>query len=220
MDDAVQTEQARPKHLSSNPLYAFSPDAIHLRRLLELLLAIAIALGTGLGSAWYVVGEGWLLRTDVFGEWASWPMGSSPDADPYSRAVLARTGQVPLASGEGTAFFASRDSSGKAIRGGCEYEISGRTPPVRLWTLTLIDATGDLPSNTIGRTFMRGDEILRDPTGAFDIVLSAEARPGNWFPIPKDGFYTLVLRLYDTPASLLADLRGNALPHIERKACT
>ncbi len=191
-----------------------------MRRLLELLFAIAIALGTGLGSAWYVVGEGWLLRTDVFNEWAAWPMGSSSDADPYSRAVLARTGQVPLASGEGTAFFASRDSSGRAIRGGCEYEISGNTPPVRLWTLTLMDATGDLPANTIGRTFLRSDQILRHQGGDFDIVLSTEARPGNWFPIPSAGFYTLVLRLYDTPASLLSDLKDNALPHIERKACT
>ncbi len=191
-----------------------------MRRLLELLLAIAIALGSGLGSAWYVVGDGWLLRTDVFGEWAAWPMGGSPDADPYSRAVLARTGQVPLTPGEGTAFFASRDSSGKAIRGGCAYQISGRTPPVRLWTLALIDAAGDLPANTIGRTFMRSDEILRTTAGSFDIVLSTEARPGNWFPIPENGFYTLVLRLYDTPASLLSDLKGNALPRIERKACT
>ncbi len=191
-----------------------------MRYLLELLLAIAIALVTGLGSAWYVVGDGWLIRTDVFGEWAAWPMGGSPDADPYSRAVLARTGQVPLASGEGVAFFASTDSSGKAIRGGCDYEISGRTPPVRLWTLTVINPAGDLPLNSVGRTFMRSDEILRQDSGAFTLVLASEARPGNWFPIPPQGPITLILRLYDTPASLLSDIKSNALPRIERKACS
>jgi hypothetical protein len=187
--------------------------------LFELLLALAIALVTGLGSAWYIVGDGWLIRTNVFNEWAAWPMGGSPDADPYSRAVLARTGQVPVVSGEGTTFFASRDAAGKAIRGGCDYVLSGRTPPVRLWTLTLIDSTGDLPTNKIGRTFLRSDEILRTETGSFSIVLASEARPGNWLPIPEQGFYTLILRLYDTPASLLADLKENALPRIERKAC-
>ena len=190
-----------------------------MRRLLELLLAIAIALGSGLGSAWYVVGEGWLLRTDVFGEWAAWPMGGSPDADPYSRAVLARTGQVPLAAGEGVAFFASTDSTGKPIRGECDYQMSGRAPPVRLWTLAIIDPSGDLPVNPVGRTYMRSDEILRRESGAFDITFAADARPGNWFPTPARGPYTLILRLYDTPASLLADLKSNALPTIVRKAC-
>ena len=190
-----------------------------MRRLFELLFAITLALVTGLGSAWYVVGDGWLIRTDVFGAWAAWPMGSSPEADPYSRAVLARTGQVPLAQGEGMAFFVSRDSDGKAIRGGCTYEINGRTPPVRLWTLTVIDASGDLPGNAIDRASMRSDEVLRTGTGAFTIVLASDAQPGNWFPIPDHGFYTLILRLYDTPASLLGDLKDNALPRIERKAC-
>lgn len=190
-----------------------------MKRLIELLFAITIALATGLGSAWYVVGSGWLIPTDVFGEWATWPGGGSPDADPYSRAVLARTGQVPLGTGEGTAFFASTDSNGRALRGGCDYELSGRTPPVRLWTLSLIDANGDLPATTEGRTYLRSDEILRHGDGGFDIELAATARPGNWFQMPDHGYYTLVLRLYDTPASLINDIKGNALPHIQRKAC-
>lgn len=190
-----------------------------MRRLAELLFAIAIGLATGLGSAWYMVGEGWLLRTNVFNEWAAWTIGTNVDADPYTRAVLARTGQVPLAPGEGTAFFASRDSAGRPIRGGCEYEIAGRVPPVRLWTLSLIDPSGDLPANRIGRTVLRSDETLKDETGAFTITLSPEARSGNWFPMPDHGAYTLILRLYDTPASLLSDLKDGALPRIERKGC-
>jgi hypothetical protein len=184
-----------------------------------LLFAIAIALVSGLGSAWYLVGEGWLLRTNVFHEWAAWTIGTNVEADPYSRAVLARTGQVPLAPGEGIAFFAAKDSAGRVLRGGCSYEITGTVPPVRLWTLSLIDPAGDLPRNILGRTYMRSDEVLKDETGQLTITLSPEARPGNWFPFPDHGNYTLVLRLYDTPASLLNDLKDGALPHIERKGC-
>jgi hypothetical protein len=190
-----------------------------LKLILELLFAMAVALGSGLGSAWYVVGSGWLIRTDVVGEWSAWPLGGSPDADPYSRAVLARTGQVPLAQGEGTAFFASADMTGAAIRGGCEYRITGQTPPARLWTLVLIDENGDLPASPTGRTYLRSDQLLRDETGQFQIALSTAARPGNWFPLPGSGAYTLVLRLYDTPASLLSDIKAGALPQIEPRGC-
>jgi hypothetical protein len=190
-----------------------------VKLLFELLLAMAIALGSGLGSAWYLVGDGWLLRTDVFGEWASWPLGGSPDADPYSRAVLARTGQVPLAQGEGAAFFASQDSSGAPIKGGCEYVVAGKTPPARLWTLTLMDEQGQLPGNIAGRVDFRSDRLLRSENGQFQITFAAEARPGNWFPMPVDGKYMLVLRLYDTPASLMTDIRAGSLPSIVRKGC-
>lgn len=190
-----------------------------MRRLAELLFAIAIGLVSGLGSAWYMVGEGWLLKTNVLHEWSAWTIGTHQDADPYSRAVLARTGQVPLAPGEGVAFFASKDAAGRAIRGGCEYDVTGLVPPVRLWTLSLIDVAGDLPSNRIDRTVMRSDEVLKDATGGFTITLASEARSGNWFPLPDHGAYTLILRLYDTPPSLLIDLKDGALPRIERKGC-
>ena len=190
-----------------------------MKLLFELVIAMAVALGVGLGSAWYIVGDGWLLRTDVFNEWAAWPMSGSPDADPYSRAILARTGQVPLASGEGMAFVASTDMSGKPIRGGCDYVVVGATPAVRLWTLTLMDGKGDLPANAANRQYLRSDRILRSGNGEVRIALSPQARPGNWLPLPGTGTYSLVLRLYDTPASLLTDIRGGALPRIEPWGC-
>ncbi|MDR3496212.1 MAG: DUF1214 domain-containing protein [Ancalomicrobiaceae bacterium] len=190
-----------------------------MKLLFELLLAMAIAVGSGLGSAWYIVGDGWLLKTDTFGVWGAWPMSGSSDADPYTRAVLARTGQVPLAQGEGTIFFAARDDTGAAIRGGCEYRVVGNTPPARLWTLTLIDANADLPRNPSGVTYVRSDRILRDETGQFVISISPKARPGNWLPLQQPGRFTLVLRLYDTPASFLADLHDGSLPRIEHGSC-
>ncbi|MFX8743344.1 DUF1214 domain-containing protein, partial [Acinetobacter baumannii] len=74
-------------------------------------------------------------------------------------------------------------------------------------------------ANKISRTVLRSDEVLKDETGRFTITLAAEARSGTWFPLPHHGAYTLILRLYDTPPSLLADLRDGALPRIERKGC-
>lgn len=190
-----------------------------MKLLFELLLAMAIAIGSGLGSAWYVVGDGWLLTTGTFGVWGTWPDSGSPDADPYTRAVIARTGEVPLAQGEGTIFFAGRDEAGAPIRGGCEYRIVGNAPPARLWTLTMIDADGNLPRNPSGVTYLRSDRILRDESGQFVITIAPKARPGNWLPLQQPGRFTLILRLYDTPASLLADLREGALPRIEHGSC-
>ena len=51
------------------------------------------------------------------GAWTAWPHAGSPDADPYSIAMLARTGEVPLGAGEGIAFTAEIDSDGAPLSG-------------------------------------------------------------------------------------------------------
>lgn len=190
-----------------------------MQLVLNLLVAVVIATVTGLGSAWLVIGEEWLFPTYRVGEWAAWPEGGSSTADPYSRALLARTGQLPLGSGEGIAFFAARDSEGRRIRGECDYLLYGEAPQARLWTLGLLDSAGNVPPSPTGRIFFHSREILRKPDGRFEITLSPNARPGNWLPIPEKGSLTIVMRLYDTPVANVTTGGTPAMPTIERRIC-
>jgi hypothetical protein len=190
-----------------------------LRFVLELFLAVVVAVVTGLGSAWLTVGEGWLFRTYRTGEWTAWPEGGSITPDPYARALLARTAQLPLGGGEGIAFFATRDSEGRPIRGGCEYLLVGETPPARLWTLGVVDANGEPPAHRSGRTFFTSRDALRRPDGQIEVALSPQARPGNWMPLPEQGALTLVLRLYDSPAANPATAGEIGLPKIQSRSC-
>ena len=67
-----------------------------MRLLIDIAVAVAIAVVLGFATAWYAVDRGFLFGGISVGPWEAWPRAGSPDADPYSIARLARTGEVPL----------------------------------------------------------------------------------------------------------------------------
>jgi hypothetical protein len=190
-----------------------------LRFLVDLAVAILVALVVGFATAWYAVEHGGDYGSVAIKQWKASPGGGGPNADPYSIALLARTGEVPLGAGEGIAFTADADDSGAQLNGRCSYRISGQTPAARLWTLTAYDATGRLMSNAARRSSFHSREIVRQPDGSVDVVVSAEALPGNWLPIARVGHFRLVFRFYDTPATAGGG-SADVMPGIAKMGCT
>src|SRR6202050_2621310 len=103
-----------------------------------LLLAAAI----GLGATWFTLTRGVAFGSLTIGAWTAWPKSGSVDIDPYARATIARTGELPVGTGDGVSFYARTDDSGSDFDGRCSFAISGLTPAARYWTLTLYDAEG------------------------------------------------------------------------------
>jgi len=63
-------------------------------------------------------------------------------------------------------------------------------------------------------------ELLRAPDGRFEILLSRDVQAGNWLQLPRQGEFSLTLRLYETPAAIGSGaLDGSTLPAIDRIAC-
>ena len=206
------------------PLAPGSPAAWRsfAARLATPLLAVyALLLGAGLGlsSAYLVLHRGYPLGSVRAGIWTAWPRIGSREADPYARAVLARRGDIPLGIGEGLALTAAGDEAGRPFDTACTYRITSPTPPARVWTLTVND--GDRPVATeSGRRSFTSAEILRDAEGGFEVLLSREAQPGNWLPLPESGRVQLTLRLYDTPAATSsAALDPRTVPPMTRLEC-
>jgi len=191
-----------------------------LRFLFELAFTILIATTIGFATAWYAVDRGVVFGTVTVGAWKAWPLEGSANADPYSLAMLARSGEIPLGGGEGIAFTATTDSRGNPLSGHCTYAVDGQTPPARLWTLTAYDALGHLMPNAAGRTGFLSREILRRPDGDFVITLAGDVAPGNWLPIAPVDRFKLVLRLYDTPLTTGSQLAGVTMPRIIAGACS
>ena len=75
----------------------------------------ALAVGGGLGSAWYMIEAGSRLSTRTFGPWMTWTAAGRPDADPYTRAHTARNALLPLSSTLELTFRAKTDSSGRRL---------------------------------------------------------------------------------------------------------
>lgn len=195
------------------------PRLVH--RLVTPLLAVYALLlgaGLGLGSAYLTLRRDFPIGGVRAGAWVTWPRVGSKEADPYARAVIARRGDIPLGIGEGLALTATGDDAGRPFDSACSYRITSPVPPARFWTLTLYEA--DHPAEESGRSGFTSAEILRDAEGRFEITLSREARPGNWLPLPAAGRLRLVLRLYDTPATVgSAALDARSVPAVTRLDC-
>ena len=156
----------------------------------------------------------------TIGAWTAWPGAGGPDADPYSVALLARTGEVPLGAGEGLTFTATTDDAGEPLSGSCDYLVSGQTPPARLWTLTAYDAGGRLIRNAARPrriSFPRNPA----PTGRQHSISSFRPTSNRetGFPLRGSERIQLVLRLYDTPLTTATEFVGLEMPRIEKEQC-
>jgi hypothetical protein len=191
-----------------------------VRQLLALITVLVLATAIGLGATHWAVTRGAAFGAVTIGAWNAWPKTGTTDIDPYARAALARSGELPLGSGDGVTFLARADDGGNALDGRCEIVVAGSTPPARSWTLTLYDPAGRLVANPASRHGFTSHEVMRQPNGNFEILVAPRARPGNWLPTAGVERYVLVLRLYDTPVGVTTRAgRDTEMPSISRKAC-
>lgn len=98
--------------------------------------------------------------------------------------------------------FATADDDGVPIRFRLRFP-PGQTPPVEaFWSLTAYTAEGWLVPNPAG-IYSVGHRIpvVFSPDGSLELAVQYEdpgsaVPPGNWLPIPAEGQFSIVLRLY------------------------
>ena len=78
-----------------------------MRLIFITLLALILATVVGLGSTWMTATRGTDLGTLTIGAWTARPKTGTADVDPYSRATIARSGELPVGTGDGVAFSAT-----------------------------------------------------------------------------------------------------------------
>lgn len=185
-----------------------------------MLIAGAIGLAAGLWSAESALRAARGTDATRIGAWSASAKVGTPEADPYIRAAIERSGEIPLAPGEGLQLVARVDDRGAALNPGCVYLVGRKVPAARYWTLGIVDRRGFPIDNPAQRMIFRSSEILRDNDGGFTIAVSANAHSGNWLPIGANEPFSLVLRLYDTPFSATASaIDPGALPRVVKENC-
>jgi len=184
------------------------------------LLALAIATAVGLGLTWATATRGTDLGTLTIGSWTARPRTGTNEIDPYARASIARSGELPIGTGDGITFTATTDDKQKLLDGRCDVVVSGVTPAARFWTLTLYDTKGRLVANTLQRYGFTSQEVVRAADGSFEIRIAARSRAGNWLPTSALERYVLMLRLYDTPVGVATRTQRDApMPAITTVGC-
>ena len=195
-----------------------------MRTLLHLIAVFIIALLLGIGSAWYTIEYGTPLTTKRVGPWASWMSEGNPNADPYTKAHLARSGRLPLTSTTARYFLARSDSGGRELTSACDYSIEGSALDANWWSIAVYDEHGSVIENPSDRYSFNSDEAIRRTDGTYRIALANNARPENWLPSGSgpERALVLMLRIYgprETDSSGIGQIPDDRLPKIERKAC-
>jgi hypothetical protein len=191
-----------------------------VRLLFGAIFAFAVAAVIGLGLTWIALSEGTAYGGVTIGAWTAWPKNGTPGIDPYARAIVARTGELPVGSGDGVAFYARTDDAGTALDGRCDVVLSGVTPQARFWTITLYDLEGQMVANSLRRQGFTSQEVIRRADGSFEMTVGPRARSGNWLPTGGVERYVLVLRLYDTPIGAATRTGRDApMPAVTRRPC-
>jgi hypothetical protein len=184
------------------------------------LSAGCIGVLLGLFVTFVVVERGKGFGAITAGPWTGWPRNGTSDTDPYTRAILAYSGEMSLSESEGMSFVAHGDGNGAEFDPACDYVLKGEMPSARYWTLTLLSPAGTPVANIADRQGFTSGEVLRASDGQFEITLSGHARPGNWLPIGGTSKFILVLRLYDSelgaPATALDAAR---MPGLLKSRC-
>jgi hypothetical protein len=195
--------------------------SLMLSFLVNVVVFAALAFGGGLGTALYMIDSGTRLSTKTYGPWLTWTAAGRPDADPYTRAHVARNGAFPLASTLELTYEARTDSSGGRLYASCEYIITLEGFDAAWWSLAVFDRYGRLIPNSAERHAYNSDTILREPDGRAVITLARDARPGNWLPTGGGGRIVLVLTVQDA-AWAAAVTEGDSprpMPAIQRGSC-
>ena len=91
-------------------------DRDNVRLLFGSCFTLMIAAAIGLGATWFTLTRGVAFGALTIGAWTAWPKSGSVDIDPYARASIARSGELPIGTGDGIAFYAHTDDAGREFR--------------------------------------------------------------------------------------------------------
>lgn len=191
-----------------------------LKQSLLIVLALAVAVGGGAASVGMVLNSQEGIGAVSVGPWTAFPDIGTPEADPYSKARVARDGVLALGRAEGLSFVADRDSTGVTLKSECSYRIEGSLPVARFWTLYATDrAHIALKSGIRRNASLHSLEVLREPDNSISVSVGTRPEPGNWLAVRGVGAMNLVLTFYDTPIASSTGLSGIEMPRIVRVQC-
>lgn len=193
-----------------------------MRILVKLGVALLVALLLGVGSALYLINAGLRHGSVTNGPWVTNPSIGSVNADPYTRAAVARAGLLALDKSETIYFTAATDGAGHPLMTDCTYKLTGRDLPARWWSITVYGADHYLIPNPQGKYSISKNSIKRARDGSYTAIVSAVPSDGNWIPTgthDDPAPFSLTIRLYNPEAAAYENLESLDLPTITEEAC-
>ncbi len=184
------------------------------------LVACAVAgVVIGSGAAVWSVRAGAMGAQTAIGPWTTGRDFGSARADRHVRAVVALRGLLALPASEARYYNAAVDNAGRPLDGRCDYRVHGGALPAKWWSLTLYDRAGYLVANPAGIYSLGSASLSAAEAARWQLLISAEAKPGRWLPVGSPKPFELTLRAYLPEDGGKGDFTAAQLPQIERLQC-
>jgi hypothetical protein len=186
---------------------------------LKSLIVTVAGIVLGLAVTWITIVHGDMPGGVSDGPWKTNRAVGSAQSDPYTRASVAVHGLFALNHKETLYYTATTDENGGALDGACRYEIVGRDPDTRWWSITAYGADDFLIPNSANRYSVAKTTVQRRADGSFTIEVGRTANGVNWIPV-QPGAFSLTLRLYNPGPTTSIDPSQTALPTLKKVGCS
>jgi len=192
------------------------------RRILFWGAAVLIGALIGAGSAWWTINRagGWFDQS-YGGGWRGNALAGSQAADPYTRAIVARSGLLALSARETIYFTLAQDAEGRPLDEACVYELSGGALPARWWSVTLYAPDKYLPQNNDRAFSIDATRAQPGADGRWRARISAgRGDAANWISSrAAHRGYSLTLRLYQPRQEAREHPDTIAFPELTALSC-
>jgi hypothetical protein len=195
-----------------------SNSTLAMNLVTKVAAAVIVGAAIGLAATWFTVVRGAIPGGLSNGPWRTNLAAGDSRSDPYTRARVAVHGLFALNHSETIYFTAAQDSDGAPLNGRCIYQVSGRDPDARWWSITAYGPDDYLIPNAAGSYSVSKTTVARSPDGTFTIRVGGAGSASNWIPLAPERF-SLTLRLYNPGELAAIDPVHAALPAIKKIAC-
>jgi hypothetical protein len=130
------------------------------------------------------------------GPWRTSRPSVSDRPNLHQRARLACQSPFAVPSEEGTYFVAETDSAGNPLSSDLSYEVAGKAPRAKWWSLTVYGNGWRVVPAKQRRYSVQDKTVPVDARGQFRIVLAKSSHEGAWLPLPPERTIGLIYRVF------------------------
>lgn len=187
------------------------------------VLSLGLAgLGALSGAVATALAVEWAGRSDWAGpnSWQTSLLAGARAADPFTRAVIARSSLLALNRQETIYYVRKTDDAGQPLDAKCTYLLSGKGLPARWWSYTLYDEAHFLARNLDNAPSIDASRVAGKGADGFVARISNVPGPEPfWISSRHGGRFELVARLYNPTSQAQADPRQVELASIAKLSC-